>query len=93
MAVILHRCSTRWVKGPHPCWRVESALIDMNVPYEVHAGSGLPWRRESRAELIEKTGQNRYPALELEDGTVVKAESAELERRIRAGELGSPPAR
>jgi glutathione S-transferase len=93
MAVILHRCNAHFVKGPHPCWRVEKALIDMGIPYEVHAGPGMPWQRSQRTELIEKTGQNRYPAVELEDGTVIKAESAELARRIRAGELGSPPAR
>jgi hypothetical protein len=65
----------------------------MGIPYEVHAGSGLPWKRDSRTELIEKTNQKYFPALELEDGTVIKDESAELARRIRAGELGSPPAR
>jgi hypothetical protein len=94
MAVKLYRCNVRWIKGPHPCWRVEKALIDMNVPYEAVLGPGFPWGRKRRAELIEKTGQNVYPALVLEDGTVVKAESAELARRIRAGELGSSqPAR
>ena len=93
MPVILHRCTNGWVKGPHPCWRVEQALIEAGIPYEVHAGSGLPWKRDSRTELIEKTGQKLYPAVELEDGTVIKAESSELAKRIRAGELGAPPAR
>jgi hypothetical protein len=93
MAVTLYRCNVRFIKGPHPCWRVEKALIDMNIPYEVHAGPGMPWQRDQRTELIEKTGQKHFPALELEDGTVIKAESEELARRIRAGELGSPPAR
>jgi hypothetical protein len=54
---------------------------------------GLPWQRGKRTTLIEKTGQNRYPAIEFEDGSVYKAESAEMARKIRAGELESPPAR
>jgi len=82
------------VKGPHPCWRVESALIDQRIEYEVVLGSSLPWRRTSRRELIEKTGQNRFPAIEFEDGSVYREESADMAKRIRAGELGtSAPAR
>lgn len=89
MAVKLHRCSVRWIKGPHPCWRVESALIDQGIEYEVVSGTGLPWQRSKRTALIEKTGQNLYPAIEFEDGSVYKAESADMAKKIRAGELGS----
>jgi hypothetical protein len=39
------------------------------------------------AELIEKTGGNRYPAIEFEDGSVYRQESAEMEKTIRAGRL------
>jgi hypothetical protein len=71
MAVKLLRCSGQWVKvGGHPCWRVEKALIDMGIEYETVAGAALPWQRLKRSELIEKTGENRYPAIEVEDGTV-----------------------
>jgi hypothetical protein len=87
--VKLHRCSTHWVKGPHPCWRVEKALKDMGIDYGTVEGSGLPWKRDTRTALIEKTGQKMYPAIELEDGSVYKAESAEMAKKIRAGELGS----
>lgn len=94
MTITLHRCSTHWVKGAHPCWRVESALRDMGIEYTTVEGSGLPWRRDSRAALIEKTGQNKFPAIEYEDGSIYKAESKEIAARIRAGELGtSAPAR
>jgi hypothetical protein len=89
MAVKLHRCSVRAIKGPHPCWRVEKALIDAGVEYEVIEGAPMPWQRAQRALLIEKTGQNRFPAIEFEDGTVYREESAEMARRIRAGELGT----
>ena len=94
MGVILHRCASRRVKGPHPCWRVESALIDMGVDYTVHAGPGMPWQRSQRTELIERTGQSKFPAIEFEDGTIYKEESKDMAARIRAGELGtSAPAR
>jgi hypothetical protein len=94
MPIILHRCSVRFIKGAHPCWRVESALIDQGIEYEVHAGSGLPWQREQRTELIEKTGQKHFPAIEFEDGTIYTAQSKDIAAKIRAGALGSSaPAR
>ncbi|HEY2328027.1 MAG TPA: glutathione S-transferase N-terminal domain-containing protein [Gaiellaceae bacterium] len=94
MAVKLHRCNTHWVRGPHPCWRVESALRAQGIEYATVEGSGLPWRRDTRTALIEKTSQNMFPAIEFEDGTVFKAESKDMAERIRAGELGtSAPAR
>ena|SRR5436853_7908455 len=87
MAVKLLRCTGQWVKVGHPCWRVEKALIDMGIEYETIAGPAMPWQREQRAELIEKTGGSRYPAIEFEDGTVYREESKEMERTIRSGEL------
>jgi len=36
MAVKLHRCSLMWVKvGAHPCWKVQKALDEQGVDYEV----------------------------------------------------------
>jgi hypothetical protein len=94
MAIKLHRCSGRAIKGPHPCWRVEKALIDAGIEYEVVEGAPMPWQRSKRTELIEKTDQNRFPAIEFEDGSVYRAESKEMAEKIRAGELGtSAPAR
>jgi hypothetical protein len=88
MTVRLLRCSAQWVKfGGHPCWRVEKALMDMGIEYERVPGAPLPWQREKRAELIEKTGGNRYPAIEFEDGTVYREESADMVKTIRAGKL------
>jgi len=88
MAVKLLRCSGQWVKvGGHPCWRVEKALIDMGIEYETVAGAALPWQRDKRSELIEKTGGNRYPAIEFEDGSVYREESKAMEETIRAGKL------
>src|SRR6059036_2578572 len=87
MAVKLFRCSGQWVKVGHPCWRVEKALIDMGIEYETVAGPAMPWQREKRGELIEKTGANRYPAIGFEDGSVYREESAEMAKTIRAGRL------
>ena len=36
MAIKLHRCSALFVKvGGHPCWRVQKALDDAGVSYEI----------------------------------------------------------
>ena len=89
MALKLHRCGTLWFKVQvHPCWRVQSALDDAGIAYEVIKE---PLRKSKRAATVEKTGQRSYPWLELEDGTVVREESADLAARIRAGNLLSPP--
>ncbi|MGH3137595.1 MAG: glutathione S-transferase N-terminal domain-containing protein [Gaiellaceae bacterium] len=88
MAVRLLRCSAQFVKiGGHPCWRVEKALEDMGIEYETVAGAALPWQRDKRRELIEKTGGNRYPAIEFEDGSVYREESKHMVGTIRAGKL------
>ena len=88
MAVKLLRCSAEWVKfGGHPCWRVEKALMDMGIEYEIVPGAALPWQRDRRRELIEKTGANRYPAIEFEDGSVYREESNEMVATIRSGRL------
>jgi glutathione S-transferase len=87
VAVKLHRCGTRWIKGPHPCWQLEHALQEAGVDYEVVVEPWFP--RGRRAELIEHTGQKLLPAIELEDGTWWRAESKEMIEAIRAGKLAS----
>ncbi|MGO9902060.1 MAG: glutathione S-transferase N-terminal domain-containing protein [Solirubrobacteraceae bacterium] len=84
MAVKLHRCSLTFVKGPHPCWQVQKALDEAGVKYELVPG---PVRRGKRTEMVRLTGQKLYPAIEREDGSVVKKESGELIAMIRAGEF------
>jgi hypothetical protein len=87
MAVRLLRCSGQWVKIGHPCWRVEKALIDMGIDYQTVAGAAMPWQRDQRSELIEKTGANKYPAIVFENGSVYREESKDMERTIREGRL------
>lgn len=85
MAVKLHRCSTMWVKiDAHPCWRVQKALDEQGVEYEVVKG---PLRPGKRNDLEQLSGQRKYPAIEFEDGRVYREESAEMAERIRAGQL------
>jgi glutathione S-transferase len=86
VAVKLHRCPATWAKmSGHPCWRVQQALDEMGVEYEVVKE---PFLRGRRAAVIEGTGQKSMPAIELEDGTWYREESAEMARAIRAGRLG-----
>ncbi len=85
MAVKLHRCSTMWVKiDAHPCWRVQKALDEQGVEYEVVKGPLRPGKREDLERL---SGQRKYPTIEFEDGSVYRAESAEMAKRIRDGQL------
>ena len=85
MAVKLHRCSTMWVKiDAHPCWRVQKALDEQRVEYEVVKG---PLRPGKRDDLERLTGQRKYPAIEFEDGRTYRDESANMAKRIEAGQL------
>ncbi|HVD87102.1 MAG TPA: glutathione S-transferase N-terminal domain-containing protein [Solirubrobacterales bacterium] len=85
MAVKLHRCSTMWLKiGAHPCWKVQKALDDAGVDYEVVQH---PVRRSKRQDFVELSGQAKLPAIELEDGTIIREESSELAERVRTGRL------
>jgi len=86
MAVKLHRCGHLWIKvNGHPCWRVQKALDEAGVDYEIVKES---WPgRKGRTAVIEGTGQNLLPAIELEDGTWYREQSAEMAKAIRAGKL------
>ncbi len=83
MAVKLHRCKSQWVKGPHPCWTVEKALIAMGIDYE---RVPEPWFGK-RETMVEHTGQNHFPAIEFEDGGWYREESKYMAAAIRAGRL------
>jgi hypothetical protein len=88
VAVKLHRCSAEWVKfGGHPCWQVEKALQQAGIEYEIVAGAAMPWQRKQRAELIRLTGQDRYPAIQFEDGSVYREESKDMVATIESGKL------
>ena len=48
-----------------------------------------PVRRGKREEYVALTGQRLYPAVELEDGRVIREESKDLVARIREGRLSA----
>jgi glutathione S-transferase len=85
MAVKLHRCSNMWVKiNAHPCWKVQKALDNAGIEYEVVKH---PNRRGKREDYEKLTGQSLLPAVELEDGTVIREQSKDLAQRIGEGRL------
>jgi glutaredoxin len=79
-----------WVKiDRHPCWRVQRALDDEGIEYEVVKG---PQRKSKRDALEALSGQRHYPVIELPDGTAYRDDSWDMAARIRAGLLFGPPA-
>ena len=85
MAIKLHRCTNVWVKLPgHPCWRVQKALDEQGIEYELVKG---PVRRSKRDDLERLSGQRKYPVIEFEDGSAYRAESDAMAERIRSGQL------
>jgi hypothetical protein len=85
MAVKLHRCPNVWVKVQgHPCWKVQSALDEQGIEYEIVKG---PLRRGKRGDVEQMTGQHKYPVIEFEDGSVYREESEQMAETIRAGKL------
>jgi glutaredoxin len=87
MAVNLHRCSLLFFKlDAHPCHRVQKALDEQGIDYEIVKE---PLTRGSRDWVQQATGQRHLPVIEFEDGTIYRAQSAEMAARISAGELGT----
>jgi glutathione S-transferase len=85
MAVRLHRCPNLWVKlAGHPCWRVQKALDEAGIEYEIVKG---PLRPGKRDDIERMSGQRKYPVIEFDDGSVYREESKEMEAAIREGRL------
>ena len=67
MTVRLHRCPNEWVKlSGHPCWKVQKALDEAGIEYELVKG---PLRPGKRDDLESLSGQRKYPVIEFEDGS------------------------
>ena len=89
MTIKLHRCPNMLLKiGAHPCHRVQTALDEAGIEYEVVKG---PLLRGKRDDLERLSSQRKYPVIEFEDGTAYRAESSEMAERIRAGKLLEGP--
>ena len=67
---------------------MQKALDDAGVEYEIVKES---WPgRKGRTAVIEATGQNALPAIEREDGTWYREESAAMAKAIAAGKFSGP---
>jgi glutathione S-transferase len=88
MPIKLHRCPLTFLHTDmDACWRVQRALNEQGIAYEVVKEPLLPQSRRSDVERL--SGQRMLPVIEFEDGTVYRAESKDMAARIAAGDLGT----
>ena len=81
----LHRCSWTFVHTDlDACWKVQRALDDQGIEYVIVKG---PLRRGKRVEIQEMTGQQQYPVIKFEDGSVYREDSKAMAETIRSGKL------
>jgi glutathione S-transferase len=84
--VKLHRCPFTFLKTDlDHCWRVQRALDEQGIPYEVVKEPSLP--RSRRKDLVALSGQQMLPVIEFEDGSAYREESDDMAATIRAGKL------
>ena len=84
----LHRCSWTFLHTDlDPCWKVQRALDEQGIPYEV-VKHGYGKSKSMRRGIEELSGQKYLPVLEMEDGSTFRAESDEMAARVRTGGLG-----
>jgi glutathione S-transferase len=95
--VKLHRCSFTWIHTSHDaCWKVQDALDEQGIEYEVVKAPLLP--RSRRKEVKALSGQVMLPVVEFEDGSAYREESAAMAATVRSGDLlakaaaSAPPA-
>ena len=84
--VKLHRCPFTFLPASmDPCGRVQKALDEQGVSYEVVKEPAIP--RSRRKDVIALTGQERLPVVEFEDGSAYREESNDMAATISAGNL------
>jgi glutathione S-transferase len=85
VAIKLHRCSWTFLHtNLDACWRVQRALDEQGIDYEVvKHGFG----KGSRPEIERLSGQKWLPVIEFEDGSAYRAQSSDMAARVRAGRL------
>jgi glutathione S-transferase len=67
---------------------VQSALDEAGVQYEIV--KEVPFLRSRRKAVIAGTGQSKLPAIQREDGSWYRKESAEMAEEIRSGVFARP---
>ena len=84
--VKLHRCPFTFIHSElDSCWKVQKALDEQGIEYEVVKEPSLP--RSRRKDLEQLSGQRMLPVIEFEDGSAYRAESSDMAARIRDGRL------
>ena len=85
--VKLHRCPLTFIHVDvlDHCWRVQRALDEEGIDYEVVKAPLFP--RGRREEVIDISGQHFLPVIEFEDGSVYREESKDMAETINAGKL------
>jgi glutaredoxin len=85
-SVKLHRCPFTFIHNDlDHCWKVQKALDDQGIDYEVVKEPALP--RSRRKDVIRLTGQKMLPVVEFDDGSAYRAESKDMAAEIDAGKL------
>ncbi len=83
----LHRCSYTFLHvDADACWRLQKALDEQGVDYEV-VKEGWGKSAKSRAAVVTLSGQKYLPVLELPDGTVYREETDAMVAKLKAGDL------
>lgn len=81
----LHRCSWTFLHTDlDACWKVERALKEQNIPYDVVTHG---YGKGGRPEVVALSGQKKLPVIERADGTAYRAESSEMAATVRAGKV------
>ncbi len=86
MAVKLHRCPFTFLHTDlDSCWKVQKALEEQGIEYEVVKEPSVP--RSRRKDVQALSGQQMLPVIEFEDGSAYRAESDEMAATVRSGKL------
>lgn len=84
--VKLHRCPFTFVHNDmDSCWKVQKALNDQGIEYEVIKEPIFP--RSRRKDVLRISGQHWLPTIEFEDGSAYREESKAMAETINAGRL------
>ena len=82
--VKLHRCPFTFLHTDQDaCWKVQKALEEQGIDYEIVKEPSLP--RSRRKDVIALSGQKMLPVIEFEDGSVYREESDDMAATVRAG--------
>jgi glutathione S-transferase len=86
MSLKLHRCPFTFLHSDMDhCFKVQKALDEQGVEYEVVKEPALP--RSRRKDVERLSGQRLLPVIEFEDGSVYREESAAMAATISSGQL------